>query len=163
KNWEVFQEPLSASIPLATDGYFELHSEEAIYSTFLEVDPATQGQRLCKNKTAVYLRLELAGESTRPLSQERFSVLVAATAERRRCLFRMWFPRFDHAASGDSSLASHHACTPVIPARHHSPPDIRDLPCGRYESHRHCRSRAPVFLHVGGSGIGTRMAAVYRT
>jgi len=82
-SWKVFREPLSASVPLAPDGYFEIQVTESIHPMFLEVDRGTEGQRIWKQKTQSYLRLAASGEFARRFGRERFRVLVVAHSARR--------------------------------------------------------------------------------
>lgn len=83
KIWTVFQEPISASVPIAPDGYFELELSAVCHPMFLEVDRGTEGQRIWKKKTESYLRLAVSGEFAKRFKQERFRVLVVANSERR--------------------------------------------------------------------------------
>src|SRR5206468_12013041 len=83
KGWRAFREPLSASAPIAPDGYFEIESAESIHPMFLEVDRGTEGQRIWKNKTEHYLRLAISGEFAKRFGHERFRVVVVANSKRR--------------------------------------------------------------------------------
>lgn len=83
KCWKVFLQPLSASVPIAPDGYFEIELEKSIHPMFLEVDRGTEGRRIWKKKTESYLRLARSGEFAKRFKQERFRVLVVANSGRR--------------------------------------------------------------------------------
>lgn len=83
KSWRAFHEPISVTIPLAPDGYFELQSEQDSHQMFLEVDRGTEGQRVWKKKTESYLRLASSGEFARRFGKPRFRVLVVASSGRR--------------------------------------------------------------------------------
>jgi hypothetical protein len=83
KGWQVFQQPIAPSFPIAPDGYFKIEHVDNTHSMFLEVDRGTEGQRIWKNKILIYLRLAASGEFTKRFGQPRFRVLVAAHSERR--------------------------------------------------------------------------------
>lgn len=82
-DWRAFQEPISAAIPLAPDGYFEIKAPNESHQMFLEVDRGTEGQRIWKKKTESYLRLATSGEFAQRFGRQRFRVLVVANSGRR--------------------------------------------------------------------------------
>lgn len=81
--WRVFPQPISKALPLAPDAYFEIQSDNHTYPMFLEVDRGTEGQRIWKNKIALYLRMATSGEFAARFGQQKFAVLVTAATERR--------------------------------------------------------------------------------
>ncbi len=81
--WKVFQEPISASVPIAPDGYFELQCNKDSHPMFLEVDRGTEGQRIWKKKIESYLHLAMSEEFMELFGHERFRVLVVANSGRR--------------------------------------------------------------------------------
>jgi hypothetical protein len=81
--WMTFREPLSPSVPLMPDGYFELTQGGASHPMFLEVDLGTESSRVWKRKVELYLKLALGGEFERMFHQQRFRVLVIIHSERR--------------------------------------------------------------------------------
>jgi hypothetical protein len=86
--WRTFREPLSPSVPLMPDGYFELIQSGAVYPMFLEVDLGTESSRVWKRKVELYLKLALGGEFERMFHEKRFRVLVALHSERRMQVLR---------------------------------------------------------------------------
>lgn len=52
--WRAFQEPISPTVPLIPDGYFELHSPTGVRAMFLEVDLGTEALRIWKQKIENY-------------------------------------------------------------------------------------------------------------
>jgi hypothetical protein len=83
ERWMTFREPLSPSVPLMPDGYFELVQENASHPMFLEVDLGTESSRVWKRKVELYLKFALGGEFERMFHQQRFRVLVVLHSERR--------------------------------------------------------------------------------
>jgi hypothetical protein len=83
REWKAFREPISAVIPIAPDGYFEIEGLNSTQPMFLEVDRGTEGQRIWKAKTQSYVKLALSGEFQRRFGHERFRVLVVAHSARR--------------------------------------------------------------------------------
>jgi hypothetical protein len=83
ERWMNFREPLSQSVPLMPDGYFELKQGSASHPMFLEVDLGTESSRVWKGKVELYLKLALGGEFERMFHEKRFRVLVVLHSERR--------------------------------------------------------------------------------
>lgn len=83
ERWMNFREPLSQSVSLMPDGYFELKQASAVHSMFLEVDLGTESSRIWKRKVELYLKLALSGEFERMFHEKRFRVLVVLHSERR--------------------------------------------------------------------------------
>lgn len=83
REWKAFREPISAAIPIAPDGYFEIKGLNRTHPMFLEVDRGTEGQRIWKAKTQSYLKLAVSGEFQRRFGHKRFRVLVVAHSARR--------------------------------------------------------------------------------
>ncbi len=81
--WRNFYEPLSESVPLVPDGYFELGTPVGSRATFLEIDRGTETSRAWEQKTGSYLYLALSGEFSRLFSRPQFRVLVIAKSDRR--------------------------------------------------------------------------------
>ncbi len=83
ERWMTFREPLSPSVPLLPDGYFELIQGSVVHPMFLEVDLGTESSRVWKRKVELYLKFALGGEFERLFHQKRFRVLVVLHSERR--------------------------------------------------------------------------------
>jgi hypothetical protein len=81
--WQSFQTPLSASIPLIPDGYFELGSAAGFRSVFLEVDLGTEAVPVLAKKASLYLQLAASGEFSQNFGRSQFRVLLVTTSERR--------------------------------------------------------------------------------
>src|SRR6185437_9529942 len=80
--WQTFDAPISPSIRLKPDGYFE-YSKEVTRSAFLEVDMGTETRKTWAKKVSEYLRLAVSGEFSRVFHQPHFRTLVVATTEQR--------------------------------------------------------------------------------
>jgi hypothetical protein len=81
--WMRFDQPLSKTLPLIPDGYFEIESNGTVRSMFLEVDLGTEALPVWQKKAQLYLHLALSGEFTKIFAQPQFRVLVVANTERR--------------------------------------------------------------------------------
>jgi hypothetical protein len=81
--WMRFDQPLSKTLPLIPDGYFEIESAAQVRPMFLEVDLGTEALPIWQKKTQLYLQLALSGEFTKIFAQSQFRVLVVANTERR--------------------------------------------------------------------------------
>jgi hypothetical protein len=81
--WVRFDEPLSKTLPLIPDGYFEVQSGAQVRPMFLEVDLGTEALPVWQKKAQLYLQLALSGEFTKIFGQSQFRVLVVANTERR--------------------------------------------------------------------------------
>jgi hypothetical protein len=78
-----FNEPISQALPLAPDGYAELHGSGGVQPVFLEVDLTTETSRVWAKKVELYLNLATSGEFQEIFRQQRFKVAVVCTSERR--------------------------------------------------------------------------------
>ena len=83
RRWIIITEPLSKTIPLIPDGYFELQTPSGIRATFLEVDLGTEALPVWEKKIQFYLQLALSGEFARLFRNPQFRVLVVLHSERR--------------------------------------------------------------------------------
>lgn len=83
QKWMKFGEPLSASVQLVPDGYFELLQGGATHSFFLEVDLGTESSSVWKAKVERYLGFGKGREFQRLFGQGLFRVLVVFRSERR--------------------------------------------------------------------------------
>jgi hypothetical protein len=107
REWLTFKLPLSASVPLIPDGYFEIVTDpnSSVYPMFVEVDLGTESSTVWMRKVELYLKLAVGGEFERRFRQKRFRVLVVLPSERRlqairRAIARrtdklFWFGTFD--------------------------------------------------------------------
>jgi protein involved in plasmid replication-relaxation len=78
-----FSEPLTKSIPLIPDGYFEFETPLGVRAAFLEVDCGTETLKVWVKKTNLYLQLAISGTFKKVFQQEQFRVLVVVSSERR--------------------------------------------------------------------------------
>ena len=78
-----FAEPLTKSIPLVPDGYFEIETPLGVRAAFIEVDCGTETLKVWTKKTSMYLQLALSGTFKKIFQQEQFRCLVIASSERR--------------------------------------------------------------------------------
>jgi hypothetical protein len=81
--WVSFREPISDSIPLTPDGYFEIASGGITRAMFLEADLGSESLPVWQKKTHLYLQMALSGQFTEWFRQPQFRVLVIATTDRR--------------------------------------------------------------------------------
>jgi Replication-relaxation len=81
--WRGFQTPLSATIPLIPDGYFEVGSAQGFRSLFVEVDLGTEAVPILARKASLYLQLAASGEFSQIFGRSQFRVLLITTSERR--------------------------------------------------------------------------------
>jgi hypothetical protein len=81
--WLNFREPLTASLGIIPDGYFEFRASGEDRAQFIEADLGTEGLKAWEQKTREYLKLATSGEFNRLFHQNRFRVLVTAPDERR--------------------------------------------------------------------------------
>lgn len=79
RNWRTFREPISDSVPLMPDGYFELVQKEIVYPVFLESDLGTESSKVWKRKVELYLKLALSQE----FEPSRVRVLAVFPSDRR--------------------------------------------------------------------------------
>jgi hypothetical protein len=78
-----FAEPLTKSIPLVPDGYFEIETPLGIRAAFIEVDCGTETLKVWTKKTGLYLELAVSGTFKKIFQQEQFRCLVIPSSERR--------------------------------------------------------------------------------
>src|SRR6267142_1888604 len=83
KNWRTFSRPLSVSVLIIPDSYFEIHTSETVRPMFLEVDQGTEGLPVWNKKINQYIALATSGEFDHLFQRLRFAVLVVAPSERR--------------------------------------------------------------------------------
>lgn len=81
--WQSFSKPISATIPLIPDGYFELGSAGGFRSVFVEVDLGTEAVPVIAKKASLYLQLAASGEFSQLFGRSQFRVLLVTTSERR--------------------------------------------------------------------------------
>ncbi len=83
EQWRNFREPISASIPLMPDAYFEVRRGSTVFPMFLEVDLGTETSKVWRRKVEFYLKLALSGEFERMFHEMRFQVVVVLPSIRR--------------------------------------------------------------------------------
>jgi hypothetical protein len=81
--WASPQRPISTSLGLVPDGYFEIQTSAGIRAHFLEVDLGHQSMKVWERKTRAYLQLAISGDFARIFRQQQFRVLVITTSQRR--------------------------------------------------------------------------------
>jgi hypothetical protein len=81
--WQSFQKPLSPTIPLIPDGYFEIGSQHGFRPAFVEVDLGTEAVPIIAKKANEYLQLAASGEFAQVFGRSQFRVLVITTSPRR--------------------------------------------------------------------------------
>lgn len=81
--WRTFQKPLSATVPLIPDGYFEIGSQQGFRPAFVEVDLGTEAVPIIAKKANQYLHLAASGEFAQIFGRSQFRVLVITTSPRR--------------------------------------------------------------------------------
>jgi hypothetical protein len=81
--WQGFQKPLSPTLPLIPDGYFELSSPQGSRPIFVEVDLGTEAVPVLEKKARLYLQLATSSEFAQLFSRSQFRVLIITTSERR--------------------------------------------------------------------------------
>jgi hypothetical protein len=84
RNWNSFKSPLSKTIQLKPDGYFEYSNGGIDRAAFLEVDMGTETRKVWRKKVREYLLLAVSGEFSRIFSpQQQFRTLVITMTEKR--------------------------------------------------------------------------------
>jgi hypothetical protein len=78
-----FPEPLTKSVPLIPDGYFEFETPLGVRAAFLEVDCGTESLKVWAKKTNLYLQLAISGTFKKRFQRDQFRVLVVVSSERR--------------------------------------------------------------------------------
>jgi len=81
--WHGFLKPLSETMPLIPDGYFEIGSRQGVRPHFLEIDLGTEAVPVLAKKANAYLQLATTGEFERIFKRTQFRVLVITTSRRR--------------------------------------------------------------------------------
>jgi hypothetical protein len=81
--WQSFQKPLSATVPLIPDGYFEVGSQQGFRPAFVEVDLGTEAVPIIAKKANQHLQLAASGEFAQIFGRSQFRVLVITTSARR--------------------------------------------------------------------------------
>jgi hypothetical protein len=81
--WLTFVEPLTPSLRLIPDAYFELKTPSGITASFLEVDLGNERLNVWRKKVKNYLHLAISGDYERMFRQNRFRVLTIANSDRR--------------------------------------------------------------------------------
>jgi hypothetical protein len=81
--WQNFQYPLSDTLPLIPDGYFEINSSQGIRSSFVEIDLGTEALPVFAKKASLYLQLATSGDFPKLFSRAQFRVLVVTTSASR--------------------------------------------------------------------------------
>ena len=81
--WQSFQKPLSASVPLIPDGYFEVGSSQGYRPAFVEIDLGTEAVAIVAKKASLYLQLATSGEFSQLFGRSQFRVLVITTSDQR--------------------------------------------------------------------------------
>jgi len=75
--------PLSPSVPLIPDAYFEIVRDGVVNPMFLEMDLGSEASPIWKRKVELYLKLALSGEFQGTLDAKRLRTLVVFPSERR--------------------------------------------------------------------------------
>jgi hypothetical protein len=78
-----FQKPLTKSLALIPDGYFEIETPAEVKSAFIEVDLGTESLKVWSKKIALYLHLAISGTFEKIFGRQQFRVLVLAPSDRR--------------------------------------------------------------------------------
>lgn len=79
RNWRSFREPISDSVPLMPDGYFDLVQDDVAYAVFLEADLGTESTKVWDRKVKLYLKLAFSHE----FEPSRVRVIAVFPTERR--------------------------------------------------------------------------------
>ena len=75
--------PLSPSVPLIPDAYFEIVQAGAVHPMFLEMDLGTESSSVWRRKVELYLKLAVSGEFDRLFHEKRFRTLIVLPSIRR--------------------------------------------------------------------------------
>lgn len=81
--WLTFREPLTPTLRLIPDAYFELTTASGIVTSFVEVDLGHEHLAIWRKKVENYLHLAISGEYKRMFGQQRFRVLTVVNSRRR--------------------------------------------------------------------------------
>jgi hypothetical protein len=82
ERWERPRLPLSVSVPLVPDGYFEIVQDNVVHPMFLEMDLGTESSRVWKRKVEFYLRFATGSVSDR-FNPRRLRILILFPSARR--------------------------------------------------------------------------------
>lgn len=82
-NWQSFSKPLSGTLPLIPDGYFEIASAQTARPAFVEIDLGTEAVPVVGKKASLYVQMATSGEFQKLFSRTQFRVLVVTTSQRR--------------------------------------------------------------------------------
>lgn len=88
RKWLHFSQPISRTIPLIPDAYFEIERDGSVVPMFLELDRGTEPLQVWRKKVERYVDLAITGESERVFQQKRFRVLVVAESSLRLASIR---------------------------------------------------------------------------
>ena len=102
--WQSFQKPLSATVPLIPDGYFEIGSQQGFRPAFVEVDLGTEAVPIIAKKANQYLQLAASGEFAQIFGRSQFRVLVITTSAQTRGKSRVPQSRSSLTKSSGSAL-----------------------------------------------------------
>ncbi len=75
--------PISPSVPLIPDGYFEIRQNGTLLPMFLEADLGTESSAVWRKKVELYLKLAVSGEFERLFGEKKFRTLVLLPSNRR--------------------------------------------------------------------------------
>jgi hypothetical protein len=81
--WQTFRRPISPSIPLVPDGYFEIVYRGVVHPMFLEADLGNESSMVWKRKVELYLKLGVSKEFEHMFDKTRLRVLVVVSSDRR--------------------------------------------------------------------------------
>jgi hypothetical protein len=81
--WQTFRKPISPSIPLVPDGFFEIVYGGVVHPMFLEADLGTESSGVWKRKADLYLKLAVTKEFEHMFDKARLRVLVVVSSDRR--------------------------------------------------------------------------------
>lgn len=78
-----FTEPITKSLALIPDGYFEIETPTEIKPAFIEVDCGSESLKIWSKKISLYLHLAISGTFEKLFQHEQFRVLVVTPSDRR--------------------------------------------------------------------------------
>lgn len=83
RRWIAISAPITPSLRLIPDGYFELGTPTETIAAFIEVDFGSESLKVWKEKVRNYLTYALSGDCERQFGLRRFRVAVVASSARR--------------------------------------------------------------------------------
>lgn len=83
RRWVTFREPISKTIPIKPDGYFELDTPQGIRAVFVEVDLGSESTKVWEQKVERYVLLATSGIFTEQFRLSQFRILALTTTEKR--------------------------------------------------------------------------------